>query len=268
MTATVAAIAVEQGRLDWQDDAAAVLGQPCIRGVTVERLLSHTAGVRALSEDEELIGLPKERMEMAAFLLDETPEFEPGARANYSNGGYAVMSAILEHVFEAPFERILTDELFEPLGMDAGFGWPSGPVGHYFRNERLEPQLPGDGYVLPPALTAAGDVCATIEGYATFVQCQLRGLRGTPSLISVDSFRRLHTPLHENFALGWGVQEWEGARTSVHAGSGGTFYAIVALQPERDVAAAALVNAGGDRASRHAIEVVRDLVRENVPQKP
>lgn len=88
------------------------------------------------------------------------------------------------------------------------------------------------------------------------------------ALISVDSFRRLHTPLHQNFVLGWGVQEWEGARTSLHAGSGWTFYAIVALQPERDFAAAALVNAGGDRASRDAIEVVRDLVRENVPQRP
>jgi CubicO group peptidase (beta-lactamase class C family) len=263
MTATVAALAVEQGRLTWEDDAASLLGRGRPHEITVERLLSHTAGVRPLTEDADLVGLPRERAELAALLLSEAPQFEPGTKAEYSNGGYAVMSAVIERVFGAPFETILARELFEPLGIDAGFGWPAGPIGHYFRDGRLEPQTSDDGYALPPALTAAGDVCATIDGYAKFVQWHLRGLRGDASLISVDSFRRLHTPLYENFALGWGVQQWEGALTSVHAGSGGTFFAVVALQPDRDVAAAAFINAGGDHASREAIEVVRGLVQKH-----
>ena len=251
------------GRLSWHDDAAVLLGRGRPQRITVERLLSHTAGVRPLTEDADLVGLPRERMELAALLLNETPQFEPGATAEYSNGGYAVMSAVLERVFDVPFESVMTEQLFEPLGMDAGFGWPTGPIGHYCRNGRLEPQTAGDGYALPPALTAAGDVSATIDGYAKFIQCHLRGLRGDARLISVDSFRRLHTPLHENFALGWGVQQWEGERTSVHAGSAETFVAIVAVQPERDFAAAAIVNAGGDHASGQAIEVVRNLVQES-----
>lgn len=263
MTPTVAAVAVEQGRLSWQDDAAVLLGRRRLQCITVERLLSHTAGVRPLTEDADLIGLPRDRAELAALLLDETPHFEPGTTAEYSNGGYAVMSAVLESVFNAPFESILTDQLFEPLEMDAGFGWPTGPIGHYCRDGRLEPQTAVDEYALPPALTAAGDVSASIDGYARFVQCHLCGLRGAARLISADSFRRLHTPLHENFALGWGVQQWEGERTSVHAGSAETFVAVVAVQPERDFAAAAIVNAGGDHASQQAIKVVRNLVHQS-----
>ena len=259
MTATVTALACEQGRLAWDDDAAEVLGLGRPQGITVERLLSHTAGVRPLTDDAELIGLPPGRSDVAALLLGETPQFEPGKAAAYSNGGYAVIAAVLEHALDAPFESILADELFEPLGVDAGFGWPTGPIGHYSRNGRLEPQTPDDGYALPPALTAAGDVCATIDGYARFVQCHLRGLRGAPQIISAESFRRLHSPLYENFALGWGVQQWEGERASVHAGSAETFVAIVALQPECDFAAAAIVNAAGDDAERETIEVVRTL---------
>jgi hypothetical protein len=65
-----------------------------------------------------------------------------------------------------------------------------------------------------------------------------------------------------NFALGWGVQDWEGSRTSVHTGSAETFFAIVVVQPDRDFAAAAIVNAAGEQAEAAAIEVVRALVRE------
>ena len=260
MTATVTALAVDEGRLEWDDDAADVLGRGRAGGATIERLLSHTAGVLPLTEDADLVGLSRDRLEVAAFLLEEPPRFEPGTMAEYSNGGYAVVSAVLERVFGAPFEVILAERLFDPLRMDAGFGWPSGPRGHYSRSGRLESQT-DDGYAVPPALTGAGDVCSTIDGYAQFVQCHLRGLRGAPGLLSVDSFRRLHTPVDGNFALGWGVQEWEGERTSVHAGSAETFYAVVVLQAERDFAAAAIVNAGGEKAAERTIEVVRALAR-------
>ena len=230
--------------------------------MTLERLLSHTAGVRPLTDDSELSSLPAGRLELAQLLLDEEPRFEPGSQADYSNGGYAIVAAILEHAFGSSFEDVLRGRLFEPLTLDAGFGWPAGPIGHYCRNGVLVAQTPGDGYALPPGLTPAGDVSATIDSYGRFVQLHLRGLRGAAELIAADSFRRLHTPLVGNFALGWGVQEWEGARTSVHAGSAETFFAVVVLQPERDFAAAAIVNAAGEQAGAAATEVVRALVRE------
>lgn len=261
MTATVVARAVEQGRLAWEDDAAVVLGLDAPRGVTIERLLGHTAGMRALTEDNELALLPAERAAVAAVLLGDEPQFEPGTAASYSNGGYAVVAAVLEDVYDAPLEEVLRVELFEPLQLEAGFGWPADLSGHYARGGGLEVHDIRDGYRLPPALTAAGDLNATIDSYGRFVQLHLLGLRGQPQLLDADSFARLHTPLCDGFALGWGVQEWEGARTSVHTGSAETFFVIVALQPERDFGAAAAVNAAGEHAEAAAVEVVRQLIR-------
>jgi len=63
------------------------------------------------------------------------------------------------------------------------------------------------------------------------------------------------------FALGWGVQQWEGSMTSVHAGSAGTFFAVVAIQPERDLAVAVVTNAGGQLAATAATELARELIR-------
>jgi hypothetical protein len=95
------------------------------------------------------------------------------------------------------------------------------------------------------------------------VQLHLRGLRGDSQLVRGSTYSKLHTPIVDEFALGWGRQEWEGAETSVHTASAGTFFAIVALQPERDFAVAAVVNAGGERSQQEAVEIVRRLVREH-----
>lgn len=104
-----------------------------------------------------------------------------------------------------------------------------------------------DDYQLPPFLRPAGDVNASLEGYARFLRAHLRGLRGEADLLGVESFRRLHRPIGgTNFALGWGVQDLQGVRTSVHTGSAETFYAVVALQPERDLAVAVVANAAGE----------------------
>jgi CubicO group peptidase (beta-lactamase class C family) len=64
-----------------------------------------------------------------------------------------------------------------------------------------------------------------------------------------------------SFALGWGAQSFERSRSSVHAGSAGTFTALVAVQPERDLAIAVVTNAGGQQASAATIEAARELIR-------
>jgi hypothetical protein len=51
-------------------------------------------------------------------------------------------------------------------------------VGHYCRDGVLVPHDRGSGDALSRRLTAAGDVSATIDSYARFMQVHLRGLRG------------------------------------------------------------------------------------------
>ena len=109
MTATLAAIAVERGLLDWTSAATAVLDVEGSPGVTLERLLAHAAGVRPLSEDDELAELPRERSEVARLLVSASLLFEPGTDNTYSNGGYTVAAAMLEEVTGATWrERVST----------------------------------------------------------------------------------------------------------------------------------------------------------------
>jgi len=260
ITATLAAIAVERGLLAWSSTAPTVLEVEGSPGVTLERLLGHAAGVRPLTEDDELAGLPQERSDVARLLVSKSLLFEPGTDNAYSNGGYTVAAAMLEEVTGSAWEVLLQSWLAEPLSIELNVGWPPNLPGHYERDGRLVRHNPTDGYCVPKSIAPAGDVNATIAAYGRFVQLHLRGLRGRPELVGFESFTRLHAPQRGAFALGWGVQPWEGAKTSVHLGSAGTFFALVAVQPERDLAVTVMTNAGGDRAEAASISLARHLI--------
>jgi D-alanyl-D-alanine carboxypeptidase len=260
MTATLAAIAVERGLLGWTSAATAVLDVDGSNSVTLERLLAHAAGVRPLTDDAEFVQLPRQRSEVARLLVSEPPLFEPGTENAYSNGGYTVAAAMLEEATGETWEALLQTWLADPLSIELAVGWPDGLAGHYERSGELVRHDQTDGYDVPDAIAPAGDVSATIAAYGRFVQLHLRGLRDRPELIGRESFKRLHTPLRDAFALGWGVQQLEGARTSLHLGSAGTFFAVVALQADRDFAVAVLSNAGGDQAETASVALVRHLI--------
>jgi CubicO group peptidase (beta-lactamase class C family) len=261
MTATLAAIAVDRGLLDWDSKATDVLKADGSAEITLVRLLAHAGGIRPLTDDAEFIGLPTGRAELARVLTREAPLFQPGTENVYSNGGYAIVAAMLETVSGIRWEGLLQSWLAEPLSIELGGGWPRGLAGHYERDDKLVPHDRTDGYTVPVAIAPAGDVNATIGSYSRFVQLHLRGLRGQAELLSRESFEFLHTPMGEPFALGWGVQSFEGARSSVHAGSAGTFTALAVVQPERDLAVVVLTNAGGQHASATAVAATRELIR-------
>jgi CubicO group peptidase (beta-lactamase class C family) len=97
----------------------------------------------------------------------------------------------------------------------------------------------------------------SLSDYGRFLQLNLNALRGTETkFLSVATARRLHaSPMQDEYALGWGTFQIDGVRSSTHAGSGGRFYALVALQPGRDVGVAVVANSAGER-TRDASDAV------------
>ena len=283
LTATLAAIAVERGVLGWDTDAADVLAGTPRHGATLLRLLSHSAGLLPYEEDEQIAsvalgdGTPAEqRLVFARVVLAEQPLFPAGAEHAYSNAGYAVAAAMVEAVLDVAWEELVLDSLLAPLGADGGIGWPARsdpeqPWGHFDRDGAFVPHDPHDAYQLSAPIRPAGDVHASLDGYARFLQLHLRGLSGAVALLSDDAFRRLHTPVgggrvtergdrFHGYALGWGVLDIDGVRSSVHSGSADTFSAVVALQPARDLAAAVVANAAGPSVERALGRMLRELL--------
>ena len=286
ITATVLASLVEEGKLTWATTLEKIYPQwrdsmsAHFRPVTIDLLLSHHAGISPFEDTDasdfrsipELSGTPTEqRAAFTAWVLRGKPAGIIGKKGMYSNGGYTVAAAIAEHLTGQSWERLVRARVFEPLGLHGTFAWSDSadanqPWGHYETKDGARPVDPRNpGQRVPPIIWPAGSVELSLSDYARFLQTHLRGLqdRNTP-LLKVGTIRRLHSsPVFppDRFGMGWGLQDFEGARSSVHVGSAGTFYAITILQPTRDLGVAVFANAGGERAATAATEAAKALIR-------
>lgn len=238
--------------------------------ITLEQLLAHRSGLAAFSSGAELERLPDfsglapdVRRQSAMWFLEQPLESEPGSTTRYSNAGYVVAGVLLARASGRPLERMLKEQVFEPLGLDARLG-PSEsvdqPFGHYMENDLLRVNLDLEPPI-PTFLDAAGNVSVTASDYAAYIQAHLCGLQGVETgYLRAETVRRLHTPLGQGgAALGWGISDIGGTRTSFHVGGTGDFTAYVAVAPSVDYAVLALMNIGGDPAAPGSTWLVESI---------
>jgi CubicO group peptidase (beta-lactamase class C family) len=279
MTAMVAAILVEQGRLRWTSRLVDVIPElrrkvrSEYRNATLEQLLGHAAHMPAYTQFgpqrlEELKALRGTATDQRLAFLTEVLSGEPPNRgsgdAAYSNVGYTAAALMMERATGESWEGLIRKRLFLPLGLrHVGFGWPATrdtpeqPRGHVRRNGRLTPQPLDDSYMLPVALWPAGAVNSSIGDLARYAADHLKGLRGEKALLPRSAYEKLHRTVSgepQGFTLGWGVRR-DPRWGTVHygAGSGGTFFVRILIVPDFDVAIVVASNSGDAAAATRGV---------------
>ncbi len=281
MTATLAALLVKEGRLNWASRLVDVVPElrerirPEYRATTLEQLLAHAARFPAYTQFgpermEELKALPGSPTEQRLAFVTQALAMEPPNQgtgdAAYSNLGYSAAAAMMERATGRSWEELIRKRLLEPLGMtNVGFGWPATaaipeqPRGHYRSAGAVVEQPLDDSYMLPVALWPAGAVNTSIGDLARYAADHLDGLRGRPALLPSGVYEKLHHTLDgepEGFTLGWGVRQ-DPRWGDVHygAGSGGTFFVRIVIVPALDTAVVAASNSGdAGKATRDVID--------------
>ena len=281
MTATLAAMLIEEGKLNWNTTIAEVF--PGLKGrmnkqyetVTVEQLLTHRGGVPAQAPGAawnrawDQKGTPTEqRREFIEAVLAQPPEAVPGTKMIYSNQGYAIVGAMLEKLTGKPWETLITDRLFKPLHMDsAGFGPPGTagkvdqPWGHVREGGKVKP-VQSDN---PPAIAPAGRVHCSLDDLARYAIFQMQGERDGGLSLKPETFRKLHTPPEgQDYACGWiSVNRgWAGGKALTHAGSNTMWFLVMWLAPEKDFAVIAATNIAGDGAATGCDEVAAAMIQK------
>jgi D-alanyl-D-alanine carboxypeptidase len=284
MTATLIALLVERGDLDWDTPIGEYLPDlatemdPSFLEVTLVDLLCHRAGLVANPSDGYGPGEPTDLVAQRAALteaaLRNAPLHEPRGAYLYSNLGFMIAGHVAEVVTGKPWEELLRMLLFEPLGMEsAGFGPPGTPglhdqpQGHGAGGIALEPGPAADN---PPAIGPAGTIHASLADWGAFVRLHLAGERGDVRVgdltLTRETFRRLHIPYDgpgQPYGFGWVMDErdWAGGDGSVlwHNGSNGYWFCITWLGLGKGVAALVVTNRfpqGVTAAADRAVQVV------------
>lgn len=274
MTATLAGVLVEQGSITWAttvgESFAALPMHEGWKPVTIEHLLMNRGGAPNTLDRDRLwarlgraTGSPADqRMVLVKGVLGWEPVHPAGQAFEYSNAGFSIAGAMLEHATDQSWEGLMQEKLFKPLGItSAGFGAPGTaesvdqPRGH--RGGRAIP--PGPEADNPAAISPAGRVHMTIRDWAVFAGEHASGEKGS-ALLKPETFKRLHEPpAGEDYAMGWIVanRPWaKGAgpedtgRVLTHGGSNTMWHAVVWVAPERELAIVVATNQGDGEAPR------------------
>jgi CubicO group peptidase (beta-lactamase class C family) len=232
-------------------------------GVTVRRLLSHTAGLSipgylGIAPDQPLPTLEESldgQTNVAGGDDDLAPVHlvqPPGQGVRYSGGGYTLLQLFVEEGSGQPFAAFMEAEVFRPLGMSGSSFDPSpallaaAATGH-----------DADGHALPPyhytELAAAG-LHSTAGSLARWVAAALPGPRGEPpgrGVLTPASLREMFAPQpatagalpHGAWGLGYMLElAPKGPRWVWHLGSNRGWKTYFAALPDRGAGIVLLTN--------------------------
>ena len=236
LTAMVVLRLVEQGKLDLDSDVNKWLVSWKIpeneftkdQKVTVQRLLSHTAGI----SNPGFIGYPVDKPlpTFRQILEGEKPansqpvrvQLKPGTKFIYSGGGYVILAQLIMDVTGKSFPEVMQKMLLEKLGMThSTFQQPLSPAlaataaaGHLPDGK----EMVGKWFVLPE-LAPDGLWTTPTDLARLLIEVQKARLGKSNKILSTKSINQMLTPQMENVALGWLV---DGKDDSARFGFGGS----------------------------------------------
>lgn len=192
---------VEQGRIRLDDAVELHLDDWALpessfpsEQVTIQRLLSHTAGM-PLGDIFERYS-PGEHIPTLSNSLAEKAVVEraPGSTFSYSNTGFDLLELMVEKVTGRDFAEYMRDEILLPLGMDHSyFAWrgsfdPPVADGHDQKGR------PIPVYVYPA--TASGGLFSTVDDIARFVASGMTRLDNSGhAVLRAESIAELYAPV-------------------------------------------------------------------------
>jgi CubicO group peptidase (beta-lactamase class C family) len=208
--------------------------------VTIHHLLTHTSGIPSYTSlpnfMAEVSRNPFTPVEFVKKYASGDLEFEPGAKFRYNNSGYFLLGAIIEKVHGKPYEQVMKENVFDPLGMkNSGYDHHDAILAKRAAGYEKTP----NGYRNAPYLDmslpyAAGSLYSTVEDLYLWDQALY-----TDKLISAKSKELMFKPFLDNYAYGWGIHEVTLAQSKQelnsiqHSGGINGFNTLLVRYPEQ-----------------------------------
>jgi CubicO group peptidase (beta-lactamase class C family) len=283
LNAVLIATLVDEGRLRWDQTVEELFPDwrvhRGLRHATLAQLLAHRSGIAGFRGSGDLADAPTpygdsaaRRRQFVQWLVAQKPPGEAGEFV-YSNAGVTVAAAAAELATGKPWEALMRERVFEPLGMTrAGFGWPGRvdpdePWGHYLRGARRVPHDPRGPYEVTDMLAPAADVHLSIRDLGAFLADQARGLAGKRGLLAAETYRRLHG-LGGAPPMGWMASRTrDGRQHSRHDGSAETFYAVALVAIDDGIEIGVLMNEADPAAANDIVAAIRSRFTAAAPPK-
>jgi CubicO group peptidase (beta-lactamase class C family) len=253
-TGTLVMMLVEQGKVDLDAPVRKYLKDFKVKDksvtarVTVRQLLTHMGGwVGDYFND---FGNGDEALAKMVKDIARLPQVQPlGTIWSYNNTGFNVASRIIEVVTKKPYEQTMQEMLFDPLGLDMTFFYPSDilfthrfVVGHQKVKDEVHVARP---WAIGRAGNGVGGVVSTVRDLLKYARFHMGN--GKKNIISGKSLKAMRVPQVDAGARGmmgitWFIRKVGGLTAYAHGGATHGQQAYFFFIPDEDFACAILTN--------------------------
>lgn len=257
-TGILLADAVNQGKAALDDPIsmhlpAGLLAEDSpLRSVTLMDLATHTSGLPRLPVNLEAGANPKDPYahysveKLHSYLRDfKATDFEKRGEVNYSNLGMGLLGHLLERIAGKPYEELIRDSVFAPLGMGSSFIQRSPGSVPAESKDRLATGHSGGRPVEHwhiDSLCGAGAMVSSARDMMKFAEAHWSA--GTPESLK-KAMELAAKPQRNGVGLGW----FTGNEGLQHDGGTGGFQTELRVNPDKKSASLKFMNSSGPSAT-------------------
>ncbi len=195
--------------------------------------------------------------------MANSPQLVPaGYTFSYSNAGFYVLGHIVETIVGLPFERVIRERVFEPLGMDRSFYFPEECITHRVAAGHivtLDGPKVARPWNTPRSIAPGGGITSNVIDQMRYAALHA-GVTPAPDVLgpgSVAFMRQAQRPagsMCEAIGISLMLDDAGGGRGLVkHGGATNGHLSSFELIPEAGFAVTVLTNADAGREARQTI---------------
>jgi D-alanyl-D-alanine carboxypeptidase len=234
----------EQGKLQVDDSINRYLPEYNFSSaITLRMLLTHTSGLANYTSFPQYSDWATNGVSEATVLtaISQMPLlFEPGTQWSYSNSNYFALGAIIEKITSQSYATVLTQSIFEPLGLTNTFySLPPPSQSAIGYTAALVPAL----LVNRSAVFAAGALSTNVYDLVAWDNALIHG-----KVVSPASFAEMTTsdgfsiPAGGSYGFGLALRTWDNRPTIWHSGGINGFSAETDVFLDDGFAVVVLIN--------------------------
>lgn len=250
---------VEAGKLELDTPVRVVVPELQLRDeyaaqhVTLRHCLQHTGGWRGDYFDD--FGRGENALAKMIAAMAFLPQDAPlGEWFSYNNAGFYLAGRVIERVMRQPFERVMQEWVFEPLGLRNAYFFAeevitkSFAVGHETIQGKATVALP---WALARTAHPAGGIITDTSDLMRYARFHMGD--GTSAdgrrILTRDALQELQTPrvpatYPQSVGLAWFIYDLDGLKFIEHGGGTKGQITRLVIAPEKQFAAAILTNSG------------------------
>lgn len=225
------------------------------RNITIQQLLTHTAGVKDYFK-MNIVHPGLKNIDVYEALVNKNQlDFTPGTKYSYSNSGYVLLAMIIQIASGQLYDEYLNDRIFKPLGMEHTF----------VVTEYRQPQHCAKGYTqkLKPdnyELLTYGDggIYSTAEDLLKWHKALEKN-----SLVTKATMQKAYTPVElangqvRRYGYGWEIGNNLDGKLVFHTGGLAGYRTYIERQLGSDNLIVLLTNTSNE----HILEMRNKLVK-------